>query len=92
MGIKMDFDPDLIIPDTSKSIADGTVALYKNALDGWRGQYLASVAKHLKFSIFTPIKDLSKSQLHQLLYGSEGKLQFKLSMRDGNASWSHYGY
>ena len=36
LGIKMDFDPDLIIPDRSKSLSDGAVAMYRNFLDGYR--------------------------------------------------------
>lgn len=54
LGIKMEFDPDLIIPDQELCIADGAVALYRNVIDGWRGQHLAAVAKHFGFDIFTP--------------------------------------
>jgi len=62
LGIKMDFDPDLIIPEKDKCIADGALAIYRNAIDGWRGQYVAAVAKHFGFNIFTPIKDLTEEQ------------------------------
>ena len=55
LGIRMEFDPDLIIPDKTISVADGAVALYRNFLDGYRSQYLAAVARHYGFSIFTPI-------------------------------------
>ena len=57
LGIRMEFDPDLIIPDRELCIADGAVALYRNAIDGWRGQHLAAVAKHFGFDIFTPMKE-----------------------------------
>ncbi|MCP4215432.1 MAG: excinuclease ABC subunit UvrA, partial [bacterium] len=52
LGIKMDFDPDLIIPDKSLCIADGALAIYRNAVDGWRGQYVGAVAKHFNFDVF----------------------------------------
>ena len=57
LGIRMEFDPDLIIPDRELCIADGAVALYRNAIDGWRGQHLAAVAKHFGFDVFTAIKE-----------------------------------
>ena len=91
LGIKMEFDPALIIPDPELSIADGAVALYHNHVDGWRGQYLAAVAKHFGFDIFTPIKDLKDEQRFALLYGSPEKIRFAMSMKNGEASWSHQG-
>lgn len=83
----MDFDPDLIIPDKGVCIADGAVMLYRNAIDGWRGQYLGAVAKHFGFTVFTPIKDLTKKQFDALMYGSLEEIKFKLSMRNGNSMW-----
>jgi len=43
IGIKMEFDPDLIIPCKNLSIADGAIALYKNIVDSWRVQYLGAI-------------------------------------------------
>ncbi len=91
LGIRMDFDPDLIIEDRHKCIADGAVTLYRNAVDGWRGQYLATVAKHFGYDIFTPIKDLTPEQYRALMYGSDEKIRFKMSMKNGEANWSHTG-
>ncbi len=91
LGITMDFDPELIIPDKELSIADGAVMLYRNAIDGWRGQYLGAVAKHFGFSVFTPIKDLSRKQYNALMYGSEENIRFSMSMKNGDAHWSHQG-
>jgi excinuclease ABC subunit A len=88
LGIKMEFDPDLIIPDKDKSIADGAVMLYRNAIDGWRGQYLGNVAKHHGFDVFTPISKLSKEQLKALMHGSDEKIKFSMSMKNGDAEWS----
>lgn len=89
LGIKMEFDPDLIIPDKELCIADGAVALYRNAIDGWRGQHLAAVAKHFGFDVFKPIKDLSLDQYDVLMYGSDERIRFSMSMKNGDAYWSH---
>jgi excinuclease ABC subunit A len=91
LGIKMEFDPALIIPDEEKCIADGAVALYRNHMDGYRGQHLGAVAKHFGFDIFTPIKDLTEEQYNALMYGSQERIQFHMSMKNGDAHWSHKG-
>ncbi len=91
LGIKMDFDPELIIPNDELSIADGAVALYRNAIDGWRGQYLGAVAKYYGFDVFTPIRDLSRKQYDALMYGSDEMIKFKMKMKNGEANWSHTG-
>ncbi|HPS91039.1 MAG TPA: excinuclease ABC subunit UvrA [Methanothrix sp.] len=91
LGFRMEFDPDLIIPDRELSIADGAVAIYRNAIDGWRGQHLASIAKHFGFDVFTPIKALSEDQYNVLMYGSDEKIQFRMSMKNGDAYWMHNG-
>ena len=89
LGIRMEFDPDLIMPDKDLCIADGAVALYRNAIDGWRGQHLAAIAKHFGFDIFTPMKDLTEDQIDALMYGSGERIQFNMSMKNGDAYWSH---
>lgn len=91
LGIKMEFDAELIIPDKELSIADGAVKLYKSYRDGWRIHYLGGVAKHFGFNIFTPIKDLSENQYHSLMYGSSELIRFNMVMRNGDTQWSHKG-
>ncbi|MEN6609746.1 MAG: excinuclease ABC subunit UvrA, partial [Methanoregulaceae archaeon] len=91
LGVGMEFDPDLIIPDKTRCIADGAVAPYRNPMDGFRGQYLATVAKEYGFSVLTPIKDLTPEQYDALMYGSDRALRFSMSMKNGDAHWSHTG-
>ncbi|MEA3255056.1 MAG: excinuclease ABC subunit UvrA [Candidatus Altiarchaeota archaeon] len=91
LGIRMDFDPSLVIPDKNKCIADGAIALYRNAVDGWRGQYVGAVAKHFGFDIFTPIKDLTEEQYNALMHGSDERIRFSMTMKKGDANWSHVG-
>jgi excinuclease ABC subunit A len=91
LGIRMEFDPDLIIPDRSKSIAEGAVALYRNYVDGYRTQYLSAVARHFGFSVLTPVHDLTQVQYQALMFGSPERVQFSMSMRQGDAQWSHVG-
>lgn len=73
LGIKMDFDPDLIIPDKSLSILDGAVKIYGKMDFTWRAEQMAQVGKTFKFKLTTPIERFSDKQLDALLYGGELK-------------------
>ena len=79
LGVKVEFDPDLVIPDKSKSIMGGAIALYGKMDLSWRGQQLQVVAKKHGFDLFTPIKDLTEKQLEILLYGHSSSLFGKWS-------------
>jgi len=91
LGIKMEFDPDLIIPNKELSIADGAIALYKTIRDSWRNNYLGAVAKHYGFDIFTPIKNLNERQYRAIMYGSSDSIRFNLVMKNGDVQYSHIG-
>lgn len=71
LGVKIEFDPDLIIPDKNKTIIDGAIACYPKLDASWRQQQLAVVGKKFKFDLFTPIKEFTKKQLDVLLYGTD---------------------
>ncbi len=92
LGIKMDFDPDLIIPDKGLSIAEGAIAIYRNAINGWRGHYIASLAKHYGFDLLAPVSEMTEEQYDAMMYGSDEKIKFKHTMRNGDANWSYFGY
>src|SRR5665647_1574808 len=81
----------LIIPDKDRCLADGAVAPYRNPMDGFRGQYLAILAKNYGFSPMTPIRDLTKEQYEALMFGSTKRMHFSMSMKGGDAQWSHTG-
>ncbi len=92
LGIKMDFDLDLIIPDKSLSIAEGAIAIYRNAIDGWRGHYIAALARHYGFDLLSPISELTEVQYNILMFGSDEKIRFNITTRSGDSKWSHAGY
>lgn len=89
LGFQMVFDPDLIIPDKTLSLADGAVAVYKNFLDGYRVQYLDAVAKHLGFTLMTPVNEFTKEQYDGLMYGVNEDMKFSHTSK--NAEWAYHG-
>ena len=73
LGIKLEFDQDLIIPDKSKSINEGAIQVWKRGGKGYILYYrwlLRELAHELKFSLDTPFVDLSKEIQYALLFGS----------------------
>jgi excinuclease ABC subunit A len=90
LGIKMNIDPDLVIPDRSKSIAEGAIVPMSKGLDSWWMQSMKSIARHYGFTVDTPIKDLTEEQLHIILFGSGGeKIKFRYEDENRKLFYEH---
>ncbi len=70
LGVKIEFDSDLIIPDKSKSIIDGAIACYPRGEASWRMTQIQAAADEYGFDLFTPVEKLKKKHLDILLYGT----------------------
>lgn len=77
LGYKMEFDPELMIPDKTLSISGGAIQVM-----GWQSSsepgsftnaLLQALSKEYKFSLDTPIEDLSEKVLDILLHGTQGR-------------------
>ena len=83
IGYKMEFDPELMIPDKSKSINDGAIAVlgWQSCMkDGsWTNATLVGLAKKFGFSLDTPWKELPEKARDVLMNGSpeEFEIQYK---------------
>ncbi len=78
LGSFMKIDPELLIPDTSKSIYDGGISAFGwgNVSDGttYWSAWLDALSKEYKFDKNTPICDLPKEIMDIVLYGSDKPL------------------
>ncbi|HHY59373.1 MAG TPA: excinuclease ABC subunit UvrA [Clostridia bacterium] len=70
LGFKLEFDPDLVIPNPSLSIGEGAIAPLGPMNGNYYPQVLRAVAEFGGFSLDTPISQLSEAQRNLLLYGS----------------------
>lgn len=70
LGVNMELDPDLIIADKRKSIADGAVAPWNGSPDGYYMQLLEAVADYFGFSTDTPVEELDPKYVDIILYGA----------------------
>ncbi len=77
LGVKMYFDPDLIVADKSLSIREGAVVPWAKRTSVFFFQMIDAFARHYKFSLRTPFKKLPEKLQKIILYGSgEDKIKF----------------
>ena len=73
LGEKMDFDMDLIMPDSSLSFNEGALVPY-NPESAWNHAQFSAIADAAGFSLDTPIKELNKKQRDYIWNGDETKI------------------
>jgi len=88
IGIKLNVDPNLVIPNDKKSIGDGAIEPWSKSTSLYYAQTLASLAKHYKFSLNEPWKKLPKKIQDIILYGSDDE-NIKFVYDDGYEKYSH---
>jgi len=71
LGVKLEIDPDMVIPNRSLSIAEGAIRPWQ--FQTWYYDQLESLARRHGFSVSTPVENLTKEQLHVVLYGEGGE-------------------
>ncbi|MFD1992682.1 excinuclease ABC subunit UvrA [Paenibacillus nicotianae] len=78
LGIRMVVDPDLLIPDKSKTIDQGAFQAWSGGLSNYYPQFLKSVCEHYKIPIDVPVSELTEEQINIILKGSDGqKIRFR---------------
>ena len=92
LGVQLQVDPALIIPDPSKSILDGAITA-----SGWGNvredtisrMYFDALAKRYHFKLTDPVSSLSKEALDAVFYGTKGeKLELSYERRSGKGTLS----
>ncbi len=70
LGVKVFFDPDLVVPDGTKSLAEGAIAPWEGISSPYYRQTLEAVARHLKISMRTPWQELPERARRAILFGT----------------------
>ena len=86
LGFQLVADPDLVIPDKTKSIFEGAIQA-----SGWQSartdsifrMYFEALAQKYHFSLTTPVKDLSPEAMDVILNGTKGE-KLRMSYNRGN--------
>ncbi len=82
LGVKLYFDPDLVVADPRLSLRDGAITPWAATPSPYYDQTLDGLARHYKFSVTTPFKDLKKEVQQAILFGS-GDVSIRMSYSDG---------
>ena len=88
IGIKLNVDPNLVIPNQKKSIADGAIEPWSKSTTLYYAQTLSSLSKHYGFSLEEKWSKLSKKIKDIILYGSDDE-EIKFTYDDGYEKYSH---
>lgn len=91
LGTHMEVDPNMVVPDKSKSLIQGALApLGEQPRGNWYGSVLKSLAQHYNFNFTTPWIKLDKSIRQMLLYGT-GDKKFKMEYSSNRWTGTYSG-
>ncbi len=81
LGTKIEVDPDLVVPDKNRSLAEGALEPWRRGGRGYILYYrglLRELARQEGFSMDTPFKKLSKDVRRHILYGCDEYVRGRL--------------
>ena len=85
IGYNLEIDPELVIPDPSKSLAQGAIEPW--AMNKSAGMYyqhvLSGLAQDMGFSMNTPWKNLPEDVQHAIMYGHDFSVKVSYKNRWG---------
>ncbi len=89
LGYKMEFDPEIMIPDKKLSISEGAIQVmgWQSSTDAgsFTNAVLQALAKEYRFGLDTPFNKLPEDIQHMLVYGGfkEVKVHYKGQRGEG---------
>ena len=84
LGIKLQIDEDLVIPDKTLSINEGCIKTLSDDQDGIYYKKLECVCKNYKIDMDKPFGKLKKEEQQIVLHGSTEPIRFNYSTKSGN--------
>ncbi|MDB8870653.1 excinuclease ABC subunit UvrA [Pediococcus acidilactici] len=73
LGVKLEVDMDLVVPDQDKTLREGALAPWNPISSQYYPKLLEQAAESFGIDMDTPFKDLPKDARQLILYGSKGK-------------------
>ncbi len=95
LGMLIEIDEKLVIPNRELSIMDGAVASWGNGRfkeDSWTYAILQALNREYGLDLNTPIKNLDKKYIDLLLYGTKGKKLKVEYTKDGVRAVYNYAF
>lgn len=88
LGVTLEFDQDLLIPNKSLSFNDGGIVPYNPDANWYRSKF-ESLARHLSFSLDTPIEDLPENVFRAILHGTDDAVPVSYVNREGTGRFEY---
>ncbi|MFQ5471584.1 MAG: excinuclease ABC subunit UvrA [Dehalococcoidia bacterium] len=88
LGVKMELDPGLVIPDKNLSLEEGAVQPWSRAssVSSWYMRMLEGVAAKHGFALDVPVKELTDEQIEIILYGDDGTVTLHYTGAGGHSN------
>ena len=83
-------DPDLIVPDPTRSIRDGAIEPWASGMnkgEGWTADFVESLAAAFKIDLDAPYEKLTRASA-TLMYGSGARRSPSSGARAAATRWS----
>ncbi len=90
LGMTMEFDRDLIIPDPDLSFNEGGFKPYKPT-SNWHRSWFEALSSEYGFSLDTPVKDIKHSVMEKIFTGTDKELDIVYSNRDRASRYEYSG-
>ncbi|MEE2980890.1 MAG: excinuclease ABC subunit UvrA [Pseudomonadota bacterium] len=86
LGNQMYIDPDLVVPDETRTLRDGAIEPWRGSSSAYYAQAIDGLARHFKASVNVPWNELKESMRHTILYGS-GDTPITMNYDDGQRKY-----
>jgi len=90
LGITLEFDKNLVMPDGSLSFNEGGLLPY-NPNAAWNRSKFEALAKHYKFSLDTPLDELPAKILKLIFEGSKDAIDFSYVNKTQTGKFEYQG-
>lgn len=91
LGYKMEFDPELMIPDRHLSLNQGAIQVmgWQSSTDkgSFTNALLRALSKAYDFSLDTPFEELPEKIRHMLIYGGFGEVKVHYAGQRGEGTY-----
>ncbi|HET6615378.1 MAG TPA: excinuclease ABC subunit UvrA, partial [Dehalococcoidia bacterium] len=88
LGVKMEIDPALVVPNRNVSIEDGAIAPWsrQQATSTWYFRMLQALAKKHDFKLDVPVKSMKEKDLRLVLYGDADPISINYKTSGGHTN------
>lgn len=83
LGTKLTVDISLVVPDDSKSLAEGALLPWEPISSNYYPTLLKQTCKHFGIDMKKPFKALSKKEKDIILYGAKDQISYKFKQDNG---------